>query len=144
MIRAESKQSANEGGVRQPIMFSWPGFIQPGNRVDLLYSGIDIMPDSGKECFGAIFAHDLAEIDKPEDTLRYRWVVGGKWKLLLTYDAGSTATPAATRARRSVRSSLSSSPIPMRTRISPRRISRSSNNLPTSRRRGSRSPSVRC
>jgi uncharacterized sulfatase len=109
-----SKQSANEGGTRQPIMFSWPGVIQPGNRGEQLCSSIDIVPTalaaagaqapeklsglnllpilkSGeptarKECFGETFAHDVANIDKPEDTLLYRWVVDGKWKLLLTYD----------------------------------------------------------
>jgi uncharacterized sulfatase len=109
-----SKQSANEAGTRQPIMFSWPGVIQPGNRCEQLCSSIDIVPTalaaagaqspeklpglnllpvlkSGdptarKACFGETFAHDVANIDKPEDTLLYRWVVDGKWKLLLTYD----------------------------------------------------------
>lgn len=109
-----SKQSANEGGTRQPIMFSWPGVIQPGDRKEQLCSSIDIVPTllaaagaeipstlpglnllpilktgqptSRKEVFGETFAHDVANIDKPEDTLLYRWVVDGKWKLLLTYD----------------------------------------------------------
>jgi arylsulfatase A-like enzyme len=109
-----SKQSANEGGTRQPIMFSWPGVIQPGKRGEQLCSSIDIVPTalaaagaeapaklpglnllpilksggptSRKEVFGETFAHDVANIDKPEDTLLYRWVVDGKWKLLLTYD----------------------------------------------------------
>jgi arylsulfatase A-like enzyme len=109
-----SKQSANEGGTRQPIMFSWPGVIQPGKRGEQLCSSIDIVPTalsaagaevsaalpglnllsilkSGeptprKEVFGETYAHDVADIDKPEATLLYRWVVDGKWKLLLTYD----------------------------------------------------------
>lgn len=108
-----SKQSANEGGTRQPILFSWPGVIQPGDREQLCSSvdivptmlgaagaavpkelpGIDLMPvlKSGeptprKEVFGEGCAHDVANIDKPEDSLLYRWVVEGKWKLLLTYD----------------------------------------------------------
>lgn len=109
-----SKQSANEGGVRQPILFSWPGIIQPGKRGDQLCSSIDIVPtalaaagatipdslpglnllpllQSGqptprKEVFGETFAHDVANIDNPEDSLLYRWVVEGPWKLLLTYD----------------------------------------------------------
>jgi uncharacterized sulfatase len=95
-------------------MFSWPGVIQPGNRGEQLCSSIDIVPTalaaagaqapaklpglnllpvlkSGaptarKECFGETFAHDVANIDKPEETLLYRWVVDGRWKLLLTYD----------------------------------------------------------
>ncbi len=36
--------------------------------------------------FGETFAHDVADIERPEESLLYRWVVEGKWKLLLTYD----------------------------------------------------------
>lgn len=110
----KSKQSANDGGTRQPILFSWPGRIQPGDRKEQLCSSIDIVPtalaaagvaipenlpglnllpilESGaatsrKEVFGETFAHDVADIDDPEATLLYRWVIDGKWKLLLTYD----------------------------------------------------------
>jgi len=109
-----SKQSANEGGTRQPILFSWKGVIKPGMRGEQLCSSIDMLPTalaaagspiteklpglnllpilkSGeptprKECFGESFAHDVANVDKPEDSLLYRWVIDGKWKLLLTYD----------------------------------------------------------
>lgn len=109
-----SKQSANEGGTRQPILFSWPGVIQPGNRGEQLCSSIDIVPTvlaaagvqaspelpglnllpvlksgaatSRTEVFGETFAHDVADIDNPQETLLYRWVIDGRWKLLLTYD----------------------------------------------------------
>jgi len=109
-----SKQSANEGGTRQPIMFSWKGTIKPGMRGEQLCSSIDMLPTalaaagspipeqlpglnllpilksgeptSRKVVFGESFAHDVANIDKPEDTLLYRWVIDGKWKLFLTYD----------------------------------------------------------
>jgi len=109
-----SKQSANEGGTRQPTMFSWPGTIKPGNRGEQLSSSIDIVPTllaaagaeipeslpginlipvlkSGEptprtEVLGETFAHDLADIDDPEASLIYRWVIDGQWKLLLTYD----------------------------------------------------------
>jgi uncharacterized sulfatase len=109
-----SKQSANEGGIRQPTMFSWPGVIQPGDRGEQLSSSIDIVPTilaaagakgpgdlpgynllpilkSGQatprqEVFGETFAHDIANIDRPEESLLYRWVIEGRWKLLLTYD----------------------------------------------------------
>lgn len=109
-----SKQSANEGGTRQPILFSWPGVIQPGNRGEQLCSSIDIVPTalaaagvdaapdlpginllpmlkSGQpttrtEAFGETFAHDVADIGNPQETLLYRWVIDGRWKLLLTYD----------------------------------------------------------
>lgn len=109
-----SKQSANEGGTRQPILFSWPGVILPGDRKEQLCSSIDIVPTalaaagieplaslpglnllpilkSGAptprtEVFGETFSHDVEEIDNPEATLLYRWVIEGPWKLLLTYD----------------------------------------------------------
>lgn len=109
-----SKQSCNEGGVRQPTMFCWPGKIKAGDRGDQLCSSIDIVPtmlaaagqeapksmpglnllpclQSGeattrKEVFGEGFAHDVANIDKPDDSLIYRWIIEGKWKLILTYD----------------------------------------------------------
>lgn len=110
----KSKQSANEGGTRQPLLFSWPGTIVPGDRKEQLCSTVDFVPTclaaagaqipdnlpgynllpilkSGeatprKEVFGESFAHDVADIDDPEASLLYRWVVDGKWKLLLTYD----------------------------------------------------------
>lgn len=109
-----SKQSANEGGTRQPILYSWPGVIEPGDRGNQLASSIDIVPtmlaaagaeipdslpgvnllpilESGdptprKEVFGEGFAHDVADVHDPEASLLYRWIVKDQWKLLLTYD----------------------------------------------------------
>lgn len=122
-----SKQSANEGGTRQPILFSWPGVIQPGSRGVQLCSSIDIMPTvlaaagapipatlpglnllpdlcSGKPTsrdtvFGETFAHDVADIDNPQASLVYRWVIEGKWKLLLTYDGDVSARYASSNPR---------------------------------------------
>lgn len=109
-----SKQSPNEGGTRQPTMFCWPGVIKPGDRGEQLCSSVDIVPTalaaagadipnelpgynllpilkSGaptprQEEFGESFAHDVADIENPEASLLYRWVIDGRWKLLLTYD----------------------------------------------------------
>ena len=114
-----SKQSANEGGIRQPTLYSWPGVIQPGKRGEQLGSSIDIVPTalaaagasapknlpginllpvlkSGRPTprdtvYGETFAHDIANLDQPEDSLVYRWVIEGKWKLLLTYDGAVSA-----------------------------------------------------
>jgi arylsulfatase A-like enzyme len=121
-----SKQSPNEGGVRHPIMFSLPGKIQPGDRGDQLCSSIDIVPtmfaaadliapgtmpgfnllpclenaspSPRQEVLGEGFAHDIANLEKPDDSLLYRWIVEGKWKLILSYD-GTTSSrkPALTR-----------------------------------------------
>ena len=116
-----SKQTPYEGGIRTPITFCWPGKIAPSDRPELC-SSIDLAPtllaaagikaDSDlpglnlwpaltegkpidrKTLFGETFAHDIADINKPEASLMYRWCIEGKWKLLLTYD-GEAYTNAA-------------------------------------------------
>ena len=109
-----SKQTPYEGGVRTPIMFSWPnGNLKPGERNEVI-SSIDLFPTAlaaaglsipqdvpglnllesmqknraidRSGIFGEGFAHDIADIEKPEASLLYRWRIEGKWKLLLTYD----------------------------------------------------------
>ncbi len=108
-----SKQTPYEGGIRTPIMFSWPKRLKPADRKELV-SSIDLVPTilaaaeakipddlpglnilSNLEnaspikrdaIFGEGFAHDIADINKPEASLLYRWCIEGKWKLLLTYD----------------------------------------------------------
>jgi arylsulfatase A-like enzyme len=109
-----SKQSSFEGGVRQPILFHWPGVFATGDRGAQLCSSIDIFPTllaaagldippnlpglnllpvlkSGDpsprtEVFGEAFAHDIPDLDNPSASLLYRWVIEEKWKLILTYD----------------------------------------------------------
>ncbi len=109
-----SKQTPYEGGIRTPILYSWPGVIQAGERSEVVSSidivptllaaagtrapkqplpGLNLMPElkSGdpierERIFGEGFAHDIADIEKPEQSLLYRWTIEGKWKLLLTYD----------------------------------------------------------
>ena len=109
-----SKQTPFEGGIRTPIMFSWPnGNLKNGKRKDVV-SSIDLFPTvlaatgahtpkdlpglnllenlknekviKRKGIFGESFAHDIADIENPEDSLLFRWTIEGKWKLLLTYD----------------------------------------------------------
>jgi arylsulfatase A-like enzyme len=122
-----SKQTANEGGTRQPTFFSWPGVIRPGNRGEQLCSSIDIVPTalaaagitppatlpglnllpvlksgaptSRDTVFGETFAHDVTTIDRPADSLVYRWVIEGRWKLLLTYDGTVSARYASSNPR---------------------------------------------
>ena len=108
-----SKQTPYEGGVRTPIMFSWPGKIAPAERSELASSidivptmlaaagakipdglpGLDLLPQLKKgtpverdTIFGESFAHDIADVEKPEASLLFRWCIEGRWKLLLTYD----------------------------------------------------------
>ena len=108
-----SKQTPYEGGVRTPIFFSWPNKIPAGDRPELCSSiditptilavaglkadpelpGLNLLPNleasqpiNREIIFGETFAHDVADIEKPEASLMYRWCIKGKWKLLLTYD----------------------------------------------------------
>lgn len=108
-----SKQTPYEYGVRTPIFYWMPGKIKPGVRTDLVTSldiyptmlaaaggevsdqlpGLDLMDElsTGDKIdrdtvYGEGFAHDIADIEKPEASLLYRWVIEGPWKLLLTYD----------------------------------------------------------
>ncbi len=108
-----SKQTPYEGGVRTPIFFNWPGKLKPADRPELVSSidfvptvlaaagakqpgnlpGLNLLPNlqSGRkldrdQIFGEGFAHDIADVNKPEASLLYRWTIKGRWKLLLTYD----------------------------------------------------------
>ena len=108
-----SKQTPYEGGIRTPIMFCWPDKFKPADRTELCSSidiaptnlaatgatappdlpGLDLVgnltsgdPITRDTIFGESFAHDIADLDKPESSLLFRWCIQGKWKLLLTYD----------------------------------------------------------
>lgn len=108
-----SKQSPMEGGVRTPIMFSWPGKITPTKREELI-SSIDLFPTilevanitppenlpginlwenltagepiNRNTLFGEGFGHNMMEKDNPEASLAYRWCIEDDWKLILCYD----------------------------------------------------------
>ena len=56
----------------------------PGlNLLPILKSG---EPTPRKEVFGETFSHDVANIEEPQESLVFRWIIEGPWKLLLTYD----------------------------------------------------------
>ena len=108
-----SKQTPYEGGIRTPIMLSWPARLKQADRSELV-SSIDIVPtmlaaagaklpsylpglnllpqlESGEKIgrdtiFGESFAHDIADVADPEASLLFRWAIEVRWKLLLTYD----------------------------------------------------------
>lgn len=112
----KSKQSPNEGGTRTPIMIRWPKqltartYQSPISSIDLMPTllaacdqkiperlpGRNLLPylDETKPTseldqrpiLGESFAHDVADINNPQATLLYRWVILDQWKLLLTYD----------------------------------------------------------
>lgn len=105
-----SKRSPYEGGVRTPILVSWPGRIEPGERNDLA-SSVDLAPTilracgvdvpaamSGRdlrdpktdrgEVYGETFAHDVADLERPTKSLQTRWMIRDGWKLIVPHGAG--------------------------------------------------------
>jgi uncharacterized sulfatase len=103
-----SKRSQYDGGIRTPIMIRWPGHIAPKMDTTHLASEIDIVPtlltavgvpvpaglpginlldpaavEARKAVFGEIFEHDVQHLDRPADSLMYRWVIDGDWKLII-------------------------------------------------------------
>jgi arylsulfatase A-like enzyme len=110
---ARSKRSPYEGGVRTPIMLRWPGKLQSRRDDQTLVSTIDVAPTILAACggsptkempglnlldvatgksrghdavFGEIYAHDVADIDRPEPGLLYRWCIDGELKLIESAD----------------------------------------------------------
>ncbi|QDT66927.1 sulfatase family protein [Calycomorphotria hydatis] len=107
----KSKRSRFDGGVRTPIMVKWPGQIKPA-QYDTLVSSIDLVPTTLAACgisptpemhgvnlldvianngacdrdtvFGAIYDHDVPDIDKAEPGLQHRWARRGDYKLILS------------------------------------------------------------
>lgn len=108
----KSKRSQYDGGLRTPIMIRWTGHIEPKTYPDLV-SSIDMVPtvlaaagieapqplpgenllplvQEGKPLerdtiYGAIFDHDVADIEVPAASLHYRWARQGDWKLILPH-----------------------------------------------------------
>ena len=108
-----SKQTPMEGGVRTPIMLSWPGKLKPSDRPELV-SSIDLFPtvlsavnvnypenlpglnlwDELTEekpiqrniIFGEAYGHDIIDKDIPQASLGYLWCIEDDWKLILSYD----------------------------------------------------------
>lgn len=110
-----SKRSQYDGGIRTPIMVRWPGKVKPMRDDETLAHSIDLAPTILKACgveppeamsgvnlisaaqgeeparnavFGAIYAHDQANIDKPSDSLLYRWCVTADHKLIVPAGEG--------------------------------------------------------
>lgn len=98
----KSKQSPNEGGLRTPITFRYPGKIKPA-KSEALANSIDLAPtllqaalgekitakytlpginlldekqrDQREMVTGEIFLHTAVDLEKPKPNLRYRWII---------------------------------------------------------------------
>lgn len=103
----KSKQSPYDGGLRTPIIVRWPGKISPRQSESLAESidlaptilaamglkptpamqGINLMDDQAvtarNAIFGECFEHNAVDIDRPATSLRWRWCIDGKWKLIV-------------------------------------------------------------
>jgi uncharacterized sulfatase len=106
----KSKRSRYDGGLRTPVMLRWPGKIEPRRDSATLISSIDIAPTVLSACgvkptdqmqginllptalrqekiardtlFGAIFEHDIPDIDRAAPGLQHRWCLQRQWKLI--------------------------------------------------------------
>ncbi len=108
-----SKRSQYEGGIRTPIMFCWPGHVEPGRDDEHPVSSIDLVPTTlsllgqapvaelpgidvldtqrlfeRKAIFGEILEHDIVDMEKPEASLMFRWIIRGHKKLIVPAKAG--------------------------------------------------------
>ncbi|MGQ9563202.1 MAG: sulfatase family protein [Thermogutta sp.] len=107
----KSKRSPYDGGLRTPIMFSWPGRIKPRRDDVTLVSSIDIAPtllnlcnvpvpeglpglnvmdrtalEKRRAIFGEVYAHNVADVEVPTKSLQYRWIIQDEWKLIVPAD----------------------------------------------------------
>jgi uncharacterized sulfatase len=103
-----SKLTSYEGGVRTPIMISWPGRLAPRRDKDHLASNVDLWPTLAallktplpdglpglnltdpravakrERIFGEQYTHNIADVDAPTLSLERRFVIEGWWKLLV-------------------------------------------------------------
>lgn len=103
-----SKQTPYEGGVRTPILISWPGHVKPRRDRDHLASNVDLWPTLSallktpaaaglpginltdakavarrSRIFGEQYTHNIADVDDPTRSLQTRWIIDGWWKLIV-------------------------------------------------------------
>lgn len=113
-----SKRSQYEGGTRTPIMIRWPGHATPRMDETHLASSIDLVPTvlaatglaktpamqginlldaeavaARTAIFGEILEHDIQDMTDPVASLRFRWVIDGKWKLIVPHAAREAGAP---------------------------------------------------
>jgi len=106
-----SKQSPYERGIRTPIIFKWPGEIEPHMDTTHFVSSIDILPtilrilsidspvsvpglnildreaiQSRSVIFSEDFSHDMIDLDTPSKSLEHLVVLKEPWKLIVPYN----------------------------------------------------------
>lgn len=106
-LRGRAKNSPYDAGLRTPILLRWPGRIQP-QRSQALVTSLDLAPTllhavglppspemqgidlldahalaARRRIFGACFTHDAVDLDAPARSLRWRWTIEERWKLIV-------------------------------------------------------------
>jgi arylsulfatase A-like enzyme len=108
---AKSKQSPYDGGLRTPLMVRWPARVQPRMSDDLAMSidfvptilaalgqkppadlpGANLLDEAAVRrrpaIFGECYTHNAVDLNDPAKNLRWRWVIEGRWKLIVPADA---------------------------------------------------------
>lgn len=105
---ARGKRTPYEGGIRTPILLRWPGKIAPRRDDTHLAGSIDLVPTILAACgvaapaempglnlldsaqvaardtlFGALFDHDVKDLERPAASVASRWAIEGRWKLVV-------------------------------------------------------------
>lgn len=112
-----SKRSQYDGGLRTPILLSWPRRITPAEATEPVLStdiaptvlraagltppeamtGIDLLNAEARAArrsiCGAIFTHDSQDLDHPAASLRWRWIISGPHKLIIPHPANEPDAP---------------------------------------------------
>lgn len=105
----KSKQSQYDGGLRTPIMVRWPGKVAPqmspalASSVDLVPTllqaagvqapaglpGINLLDPAALAArttlYGECFTHNFVDMQVPASSLRWRWMLEGKLKLIVPH-----------------------------------------------------------
>ena len=114
-----SKLTPYEGGVRTPLMISWLGQLKPRRDRDHLASNVDIWPTLAallqieapdglpginltdvravrrrQHIFGEHYPHNVLDVEAPTRGLEHRFVLSGRWKLILPASATAGAASA--------------------------------------------------
>jgi len=114
---AMSKQSPYDGGLRTPVIVKWPQRIKPGVS-DIPVSSLDLFPTLLSACgiqvppglpgidltdtralgqrnalFGECFTHNILNLEKPSENLRWRWILSDGWKLIVPTPPNESGDP---------------------------------------------------
>lgn len=102
-----SKRAPHEGGIRTPVMFKYPGIIQPEFDTQNVVSNVDMVStvlsllglDKGslpginaldedqlnnrQVVFAEAYDHDISNVDAPSESILYKIAIEKTWKLIL-------------------------------------------------------------